>query len=64
MDEAICDSRSDPENGLEAGKCHCKPHVDGRRCDRCKNGFWNFDEESPDGCEGKLKSIIVFQIFF
>lgn len=51
VDEAICDSRSDPENGVEAGKCHCKPNVDGRRCDRCKNGFWNFDENSALGCE-------------
>ncbi|KAE8752609.1 hypothetical protein FOCC_FOCC000731 [Frankliniella occidentalis] len=51
VDEGICDSRSDPENGLEAGKCHCKPNVDGRRCDRCKNGFWNFDENNADGCQ-------------
>lgn len=51
VDEANCDPVSDPENGFEAGKCHCKTNVDGRRCDRCKNGYWNFDEDSPDGCE-------------
>ncbi len=23
----------------------------GRRCDTCKDGFWNLDPNSPDGCE-------------
>ncbi|XP_046984371.1 laminin subunit beta-1 isoform X1 [Schistocerca americana] len=51
LDEGICDSRTDIANGLESGRCHCKANVDGRRCDRCKNGYWNFDEENPDGCQ-------------
>ncbi|KAK6634441.1 hypothetical protein RUM43_011842 [Polyplax serrata] len=50
-DDGICDSHTDPGNGLESGRCHCKPNVDGRRCDRCKEGFWNFDENSPEGCQ-------------
>ncbi|XP_037816684.1 laminin subunit beta-1 [Lucilia sericata] len=51
LDEGICDSVNDPENGAEAGSCHCKTHVKGRRCDTCKDGFWNLVEENPDGCE-------------
>ena len=35
-----------------AGQCHCKTYVDGQRCDRCKNGYWNFTAENPDGCQG------------
>lgn len=55
-DDGICDSHTDPGNGLESGRCHCKPNVDGRRCDRCKEGFWNFDENSPEGCQRELKN--------
>ncbi|XP_071040425.1 laminin subunit beta-1 isoform X2 [Parasteatoda tepidariorum] len=51
LDEGICDSRTDLLSGLVAGRCHCKRNVDGRRCDRCKNGFWNFQAENPEGCE-------------
>lgn len=35
---------------MEAGKCHCKENVEGRRCDHCKRGFWNLNELSPKGC--------------
>ncbi|XP_077296582.1 laminin subunit beta-1 [Arctopsyche grandis] len=51
LDDAICDSVTDAAGGLEAGRCHCKVNVDGRRCDTCKNGFWNFEENNPDGCQ-------------
>ncbi|EDW63810.1 laminin subunit beta-1 [Drosophila virilis] len=51
LDEGICDSVNDPENGIEAGACHCKPNVKGRRCDRCKDGYWNLDPNNPAGCE-------------
>lgn len=51
MDDAICDSVSDPDSGLEAGSCHCKSNVKGRRCDTCKDGFWNLDENNADGCQ-------------
>lgn len=51
LDEGICDSRTDSVSNLIAGRCHCKHNVEGRRCDRCKNGFWNFQTENPDGCE-------------
>lgn len=49
LDEGICDSTSDGES--EAGACHCKVNVKGRRCDICKEGFWNLTSENPDGCE-------------
>lgn len=51
LDDGICDSKTDLINGLESGRCHCKPNVEGRRCDMCKNGFWNFSESNPDGCQ-------------
>lgn len=50
-DDGICDSRTDYINGLESGKCHCKVNVQGRRCDQCKNGYWNFTEANPYGCQ-------------
>ncbi|XP_030748533.1 laminin subunit beta-1 isoform X2 [Sitophilus oryzae] len=51
LDEGICDSITDPVNNLVAGSCHCKTNVDGRRCDQCKNGYWNFTSANPDGCQ-------------
>uniref|UniRef100_A0A0K0DL86 Laminin subunit beta-1 n=1 Tax=Angiostrongylus cantonensis TaxID=6313 RepID=A0A0K0DL86_ANGCA len=50
QDDGICEGEEDPERGLVAGKCYCKPNVDGTRCDRCKNGFWNLQASNPDGC--------------
>ncbi|XP_031335758.1 laminin subunit beta-1 isoform X2 [Photinus pyralis] len=51
LDGGICDSTTDSVNGFEAGKCHCKTNVEGRRCDNCKNGFWNFTSANPHGCQ-------------
>ncbi|XP_035719159.1 laminin subunit beta-1-like isoform X1 [Vespa mandarinia] len=51
LDDGICDSRTDPLSGDESGRCHCKANVEGRRCDHCKNGFWNFNSENPQGCQ-------------
>ncbi|KJH49213.1 laminin EGF-like protein [Dictyocaulus viviparus] len=50
QDDGICEGEEDPERGLVAGKCYCKSNVDGPRCDRCKNGFWNLQSSNPDGC--------------
>lgn len=25
--------------------------MEGRRCDTCKNGFWNFEANNPHGCQ-------------
>lgn len=51
LDEGICDSRTDILSGEESGRCHCKVNVQGRHCNECKNGFWNFDENNPEGCQ-------------
>ena len=52
IDDGLCDARSDEEESMVAGQCHCKTYVGGPRCDRCLNGFWNFTLENPDGCQG------------
>jgi laminin beta 1 len=46
-----CDPVTDEAKGQVAGKCHCKPLVEGERCDRCKNGYFNLTAENPEGCE-------------
>lgn len=51
LDDGICDSVSDPENEIEAGACHCKSFVKGRRCDQCKDGYWNLDPNTSEGCQ-------------
>ena len=51
LDDGICDPRTSVLTGEESGRCHCKTNIEGRRCDICKNGFWNFDPDNPDGCE-------------
>ncbi|XP_073827458.1 laminin subunit beta-1 [Musca autumnalis] len=51
LDEGICDSPDPDTPDVEAGSCHCKTNVKGRRCDACKDGFWNLIAENPDGCE-------------
>uniref|UniRef100_T1IRE1 Laminin subunit beta-1 n=1 Tax=Strigamia maritima TaxID=126957 RepID=T1IRE1_STRMM len=51
LDNGICDSISDQEYHLEAGRCYCKANVQGRRCDRCQDGYWNFQESNHNGCD-------------
>ncbi|CAF0857038.1 unnamed protein product [Brachionus calyciflorus] len=46
-----CDPYTDETQGLVAGRCHCKPLVEGENCDRCKNGYFNLTLENPEGCE-------------
>lgn len=51
LDEGICDPYTDESQNLVSGNCHCKSNVAGRRCDMCKEGFWNFTDSNPSGCE-------------
>ncbi|KAK3701048.1 hypothetical protein QZH41_008153, partial [Actinostola sp. cb2023] len=32
------------------GQCPCKVNVDGRTCDKCKDGYYNLTESNADGC--------------
>ena len=45
-----CESETDADNNLEAGRCLCKTYVTGQRCDTCVNGYWNLTKENRDGC--------------
>ncbi|XP_053600524.1 laminin subunit beta-1 [Plodia interpunctella] len=49
-EEILCDDETDESNNKTAGRCLCKMNVDGPRCDRCKDGFWDFDPRNPEGC--------------
>lgn len=49
--EILCDDETDLGNNKTAGRCLCKSNVDGPRCDRCRDGFWNFNTRNPEGCE-------------
>ena len=48
--------KTDPEEGTEAGQCHCKENVAGIRCDVCKNGYWNFTADNDLGCQGRFRA--------
>ena len=52
IDGGICDGETDELEETVAGQCHCKENVGGIRCDRCKNGYWNFTLENELGCQG------------
>jgi len=52
LNDGICESHTDEQQGLEAGRCACKQNVEGLKCDRCKPGYWNFTAENPLGCQG------------
>ncbi|XP_054720927.1 basement membrane-specific heparan sulfate proteoglycan core protein-like [Uloborus diversus] len=46
-----CDSRG--SLGLECdyrNNCPCKPNVQGRNCNRCKEGFFDLEARNPEGC--------------
>ena len=54
-----CDDHTDQQYDLVAGRCHCKTYVEGKRCDRCKDGHWNLDENNPDGCQGRYQYLLL-----
>ena len=53
-----CDQRgsTDPSGLCDpyGGQCSCRPHVIGRRCDRCRTGYWGFPNCRPCTCPTKI----------
>lgn len=53
-----CDTRgsTDPSGQCEpyGGQCSCKSDVIGRRCDRCRTGYWGFPNCRPCTCPTKI----------
>ncbi|CAL1537788.1 unnamed protein product [Lymnaea stagnalis] len=47
----LCEQVTDEIGGTVAGRCLCKPFVTGARCDRCKENYWNLQQDNPLGCE-------------
>ncbi|XP_060520359.1 laminin subunit gamma-1-like [Cylas formicarius] len=43
------DSKGEPVCDPSTGSCQCKPHVIGRNCDQCEDGFFNL--QSGEGCQ-------------
>ncbi|MGH0179179.1 UNVERIFIED_CONTAM: hypothetical protein FKN15_017213 [Acipenser sinensis] len=49
-----CDCSSEGSEGLceqSGGRCICKAHVEGPRCDRCRAGFYGLSAADPQGCK-------------
>ncbi|XP_045894612.1 laminin subunit beta-4 [Micropterus dolomieu] len=49
-----CDPAGSQGGGLcdaLTGQCVCKENVEGRRCDRCKYGFFSLRQDDPAGCQ-------------
>ncbi|XP_055788480.1 laminin subunit beta-2-like [Salvelinus fontinalis] len=51
LNGGICDGHDEPSLGMVAGRCRCKDHVEGPRCDKCKSGFFGLSAENPRGCQ-------------
>ncbi|XP_072016852.1 laminin subunit beta-2-like [Amphiura filiformis] len=40
------------------GQCECKTHVTGRKCDECKDTYYNLQSSNPAGCQECQCSIV------
>ncbi|TRZ04223.1 hypothetical protein DNTS_029916, partial [Danionella cerebrum] len=53
MGDKLCSCNpagSTQECDVQTGRCQCKENVDGFNCDRCKLGYFNLDQQNPQGC--------------
>ncbi|KAG6920599.1 laminin B1, partial [Chelydra serpentina] len=50
LDGGVCDSHTDVALGMITGQCRCKEHVQGVRCDSCKEAFYGLSRTDPQGC--------------
>lgn len=46
-----CETVTSGSSTSAIGRCLCKANAEGRRCDQCKDGFWNMLESNQDGCK-------------
>ena len=49
--DGLCDALS--------GQCVCKANVGGRRCDRCKHGYFSLRHDDPAGCQGDGLTLLL-----
>ncbi|XP_009995089.1 PREDICTED: LOW QUALITY PROTEIN: laminin subunit beta-4 [Chaetura pelagica] len=50
LHSGACESRTDAALGTVAGRCPCKEHVEGVRCDKCRDNYFGLSGSDPLGC--------------
>lgn len=50
LDGSILNNASSSFCDQQTGTCFCKPNVEGKNCDKCKPGYYDFKSEPELGC--------------